>query len=599
MTQQPIPMPKSSPSASLYVGDLSPDVTEPMLFEIFNQVGPVQSVRVCLDILTRRSLEYAYVNFVNAPDAERALDTLNNSLIKGKPCRIMWQQRDPVFRKSGVGNIFIKNLHPSVGHKELYDTFSAFGNILSCKVEMNEKGESKGYGFVHFEQKEAADRAIEMVNKMTIMEKEVFVGPFIPRRERSRMKELSWTNVYIRNLPGYYTKEQLIELLSPYGTITSAIIKPFTYVRGDKTDKPETVNCSFGFANFESHDQAVLASEKMNGFKVEGQEILCCRAQKRAERQAEMAKKIEKFRQDRLAKYAQTNLYVKHIEEDFTDQQFQELFAPFGKILSCTIMKDPVTKISKGFGFVCYETPEEAQLAIQKLTGNVPPGCKKPLYVAIHETKEARRQKLQLARYSRPFYQQQQPVYPGVYYPPYYHPQQTMMSRGYPNPNRMPNSYATTPAQQPYPNASSQPSQQGPPKRNQRSQIPQRGQQGQPAKQQAPPQQVLPPQQGLPPQQQRQKPVMEMPPQVPQIDFTLQSIAHHPPETQKLHIGERLYPLIQHYQPDLAGKITGMFLDSSWTIEELYSLLLDQTKLRDKVHQAVIVLEKAEVDKGK
>ncbi len=105
--------------------------------------------------------------------AERALDTMNFDVLRGKPMHIMWCQRDPSLRRSGVGNIFIKNLDKSIDNKALYDTFSAFGNILSCRVVLDECANSKGFGFVHFEMQESADMAISKVNGMLLNNKKV------------------------------------------------------------------------------------------------------------------------------------------------------------------------------------------------------------------------------------------------------------------------------------------------------------------------------------------------------------------------------------------------------------------------------------------
>ncbi|EAX07267.1 poly(A) binding protein, cytoplasmic 4 (inducible form), isoform CRA_g [Homo sapiens] len=187
----------SYPMASLYVGDLHSDVTEAMLYEKFSPAGPVLSIRVCRDMITRRSLGYAYVNFQQPADAERALDTMNFDVIKGKPIRIMWSQRDPSLRKSGVGNVFIKNLDKSIDNKALYDTFSAFGNILSCKV-MLEDGRSKGFGFVCFSSPEEATKAVTEMNGRIVGSKPLYVA--LAQRKEERKAHL--TNQYMQRVAG-------------------------------------------------------------------------------------------------------------------------------------------------------------------------------------------------------------------------------------------------------------------------------------------------------------------------------------------------------------------------------------------------------------
>lgn len=208
-------------SASLYVGDLNPDVGETQLFEIFKQVGPVASIRVCRDSTTRRSLGYAYVNYLSLPDAMRALDLFNFQEIKGRPCRIMWSQRDPSLRKTGSGNIFIKNLDKSIDNKILYDTFSTFGNILSCKISVNEQGISRGFGFVHYETHEAAEEAIAKTNEKLLKNKKIYVGFFVTKKERDASDAASpkWTNIFVKNLSKTVTDEKFREIFDKFGPI--------------------------------------------------------------------------------------------------------------------------------------------------------------------------------------------------------------------------------------------------------------------------------------------------------------------------------------------------------------------------------------------
>ena len=381
MSTQPGP---SYPLASLYVGDLDPDVTEATLYERFAQAGQVLSIRVCRDQITKQSLGYAYVNFHQPADAERALDTMNfDPLSNEKPMRIMWSQRDPALRKSGVGNVFIKNLDKTIDNKALYDTFSTFGNILSCKIMVDDVNNSKGYGFVHFETQEAADAAIKAVNNMLLNDKKVYVGKFLTKAQRSEAYASAnkrFTNIYVKNFGDLLDDDSMRQLFEKYGEITSCVVAK------DVEGKPK----GFGFINYKEPEYAECACREMNDTEYNGKRIFVGRFQKKVERSSNLKKMYEEKKQERQNRYIGINLYIKNLDDTIDDERLRKEFSSFGTITSAKVMSE--NGRSKGFGFVCFSAPEEATKAVTDMNGRIVGS--KPLYVALAQRKEDRKNHL-------------------------------------------------------------------------------------------------------------------------------------------------------------------------------------------------------------
>lgn len=570
------PVVSNYPLAALYVGDLHADVTEAMLYEKFSTAGPLLSLHVCRDIITRRSLGYAYVNFHQPADAERALDTMNFDLMKGRPIRIMWSQRDPSLRKSGIGNVFIKNLDKSIDNKAMYDTFSAFGNILSCKVAQDDTGASKGYGFVHFETEFAANKAIEKVNGMLLNGKKVYVGKFISRTEREKQlgeKAKMFTNVFVKNFGNELNDSSLKEMFEKFGTITSHKVMK----NEDGSSK------GFGFVAFENPTSAERAVKELNDKEIsDGMIIYVGRAQKKAERQLELKRRYEQMKIERYNHCQGVNLFIKNLDDSIDDERLRKEFESYGTVTSAKVMME--NGRSKGFGFVCFTCPEESTKAVTEMNGRLVGS--KPLYVALAQRKEDRKafltnqymQRLANMRAQQMNFQAanasafylQTLAQPQRFLGPNLNPIRGATPR-WPIPNQIratnpgnsfsgiQNSFRIGPRVAPQSN-------------NIRSVL------ARPITGQAT----------------RQKPAIHgVRNQGSQVTFqeplTTSTLAAAPPQEQKQILGERLFPIIHHSYPDLAGKITGMLLEIDNS--EIIHMLEHEESLKSKVEEAVAVLQ--------
>merc|ERR1719192_2120255 len=447
-------------------------------------------------------------------------------------------------------------------------------------------------------------------------------------------KVKKFTNVYVKNYGENLPDEKLEEVFSKFGKITSyKLVKD--HDAEDKEGDDEGVNNSgdcknkgYGFVSFQDSESAQKAVEELNGTEMFGKTLYVGRAQKKAERQQELRKKFDLLKVERARKYAGINLYVKNLDDSIDDERLGKEFEPYGTVTSARVMTEGGR--SKGFGFVCFSTPEEATKAVTEMNGRII--VAKPLYVALAQRKEDRKAHLAsqyIQRMAGMRMQQmggmQQMGMGGYFMPTMPQPQRFFtpaqiraqprwpQQQAVPRPGGMPGmgmggmgmgggvgprgprvggprvgQQQPRPMNQPGPQPMTMMARPGMPP------VPMVGAQ-QVRPQQSfkytptarnPPAQVMPGQMvapgGAPPPQQAVLVQGQEP-------LTATMLAAAPQQEQKQMLGERLFPLIQRMFPNLAGKITGMLLEIDNA--ELVHMLEDPNSLKGKVEEAVAVLQ--------
>lgn len=180
-------------NASLYFGNIDPQVTEALLYELFMQFGPVKSLNLPKDRILKSHQGFGFVEYRTIRDAEYSLSILRGVRLFGKTLNLKKAEPSknelsglnvnvPIINKLSdaidVGaKLFISKLSPLVDEQFLSDTFSKFGTLIRPPMIMrDDNGESKGYGFLTFDDFTASDEVIEKMNGKILMNSTVHIS---------------------------------------------------------------------------------------------------------------------------------------------------------------------------------------------------------------------------------------------------------------------------------------------------------------------------------------------------------------------------------------------------------------------------------------
>lgn len=535
----------TQPNPSLYVGNLAADISEHSLFEHFKEIGPIVSVRVCMDAQdNRKSLGYGYVNFQNPGDADIALERLNATKLGGQYIRVSRVERDPSRRRAGQNNLVITHLPAQFDIPDLKELFGKYGTITSLHIATDETGKSRGYGHVMFATAEAAAAAIEEVNGMEISGQKITVSAYNHSYQEEKKK--NFVNLYVRDLSTSVTSEILAKVLGQFGTITSATVRTDEQGNGK----------GFGYCCFSTHEEAVAAIEACNEKVVaelsEGETPI---KMDRFISKSERMRNREKLRQLRRAENAKyPSLYVKNFDEHVTDEILKDFFSRCGEVRSAHVMRDRAnSSISRGFGFVTVKDLATAERCMAELRDSLEIS-KGPLYVAPAMRRDARRSQIQQAMHQV---------------------------------RRMPGPSAMGPMGGMFPNMGRMGGFGGmPPMGNMGMPMGMnQGGMGMAPRQMARPMAARP--MPVP------RPPMAQPMAQPQQQSLAMMIANMSPEQAKNVMGERIYNTIIQKHPNEAAKVTGMLLEMD--NNEILMLLESPGQLEAKVNEALNVLAQHQV----
>lgn len=315
---------------------------------------------------------------------------INMNLKKLNTCsiRIMWYDKDFKYNNKDKNNLYIKSIPKNKTARELFEYFNQFGDIYSIKINEDEKGNIMGTGFVTFYKNEDAKKAVESTNNKKIWDSDMELIYQFNNYGYDKGYHIDNLKIYINNIPEKYDKKEVEDLCKDFGKIKLCNVN--TGKKG-----------RFAVVTFSNQTEAKTAVDKLNNKEIEGKKIL---AKEFQTKQKYYPNHMYHNPFPRFPPQKNTNLHIKNIPLNATEEDIKKVFGQYGEIKNMKLEKETVKKeekgetktitLNKGFGYVNYENPQSAKLALESLNGKYLPGFtswSKPLLISFFVNKETKK----------------------------------------------------------------------------------------------------------------------------------------------------------------------------------------------------------------
>jgi polyadenylate-binding protein len=395
---------------NLILCDLSPDTNKKDIESFLSQYLD----KIISTQLTEKKPFKATVSFKDYNSANECRINMNQKKLKNKSIRIMWDEKDFLQKnKDNKNNLYVKGIPKNKSSREIYEYFFKFGDMFSVKVNEDEKGNSNGTAFVTYYNQEDAKKAIEGTNGKKIWDSDMEVQ-YQKNNDKVHYNNNENLKINISNLPDNYQEQDIIKLCEEFGKIHICNVK-----QGDKG--------KYAIVKFTTEQEAKKAMEQLNNKEIGDKKLHTKEVKDNHYYNYNNKHNFQPYSFYKPFKFEESfennNLYVRNIPITANEEDLKKTFGKFGKITSIKLEKEEAKSDDKdakkiitnrGFGYISFETIENAKNALEQLNGKHMEGFEnwsKPLIIDYFMPKEKRQNMMQTNYYGM---QNNPMVYPGI-----------------------------------------------------------------------------------------------------------------------------------------------------------------------------------------